>query len=181
MSATLCFNGIEVRPIGNKVTVPDNDIARLMYYLSCVHTVINYDSKDMFTDYEHYYLLTGNERIELMALVSLFNPNLFVEAGIFIIDDNLVPEGSSNEFYEITDHKIAFHVNEGIMIGGKYVKVRKIMACKTDWLYRNFINPLNNITKSLKETDTQRNEERIKTQRTIERRKKRDESCCSIY
>ena len=60
----------------------------------------------------------------------MFNPKLFVNAEIFIVDDNLVPKGLSNEFYEMRDHKIAFHVDEGIIIGGNYVKVLKIMVAK---------------------------------------------------
>ena len=176
MSASLYFNGLEVKPIGRTVKVPDNDIAKLMYYLSCVHTVVNYDTKDMYTDYEHYYLLTGPERIELLALVTLFNPKIFVDADIFIVDDNLVPEGMNNEFYEIKDHRIAFHVEEGIMIGGKYVKVLKIMACRTNWLYNNFINPLDNFTKSQPKPEP----EPISTP-PLRRKGERDESCCLVF
>ena len=33
------------------------------------------------------------------------------------------------------------------MIGGQWVKVLKIMACKTTWLYKFYINPLNNFNK----------------------------------
>ena len=51
-----------------------------------------------------------------------------------------------NEFYEITDDRIGFHVNNEIMLGGRYKRVLKVMACTTDWLYRNYINPLKNIT-----------------------------------
>ena len=44
MSATLGYNSLKVEAIGQKVYVPDNDYARLMYYLSCVFTVIQYDA-----------------------------------------------------------------------------------------------------------------------------------------
>lgn len=146
MYGALNNNVISVRPIGYTVEVPNNDIARLMYYLSCVDTVINYGKEDMFTDYEHYYLLTGPERIELIKLVILFNPKFFIDTGIFIVDPSLVPYNCSNEFYEIKDNRINFNINEEIMIGGQYVKVLKIMACTDDWLFRNYINPLKNIT-----------------------------------
>ena len=149
MSATFGFNDLKVRATGYIVQVPNNDIARLMYYLSCVDTFINYGEEDMFTDYQHYYLLTGPERMALLQLVALFNPKIFIDAGIFIVDPNLVPDDMDNQFYEITDDRIGIHVNEGIMIGGRYVKVLKIMACNDNWLYRNYINPLKNITNAM--------------------------------
>ena len=42
-------------------------------------------------------------------MVSLFNPLIFIEAGVFVVDPALVPEGMSNEFYKITDKKFGFH------------------------------------------------------------------------
>ena len=80
-------------------------------------------------------------------MVSLFNPLIFIEAGVFVVDPALGPEGMSNEFYKITDKKFGFHVDQQIMIGGQMVKVLKIMACKTTWLYKFYINPLNNFKK----------------------------------
>ena len=57
----------------------------------------------------------------------------------------LVPEGSDNEFYQITDERINFHFNDEIMIGGKTCKILKVMACNTSWLLRFYYNPLKNI------------------------------------
>ena len=38
-------------------------------------------------------------------------------------------------------------IDQQIMIGGQMVKVLKIMDCKTTWLYKFYINPLNNFKK----------------------------------
>ena len=43
MSATLGINKLLVEKIGTKVQLPNNDLARLMYYLNCVFSVIQYD------------------------------------------------------------------------------------------------------------------------------------------
>ena len=45
------------------------------------------------------------------------------------------------EFYQITDDRIGVHVNSEVVIGGKVVKVLKILACTEDWICRNYINP----------------------------------------
>ena len=122
-----------------------------MYYLSCVDTVINHnqnaEEEDILTNYQHYYLLSEFEKNLLLDLVSLFNPLIFIDAGVFVVDPALVPDGMSNEFYKITDNRFSFHVDKQIMIGGQWVKVLKIMACKTTWLYKFYINPLNNFNK----------------------------------
>jgi hypothetical protein len=43
MSITLGLNLIEVEDKTVKVSVPPNDLARLMYYLKCISCAINYN------------------------------------------------------------------------------------------------------------------------------------------
>ena len=53
-----------------------------------------------------------------------------------------------DEFYQITDDRIGVHVNSEVVIGGKVVKVLKIMACTEDWIYRYYINPAQSYNKT---------------------------------
>ena len=73
------------------------------------------------------------------------NPKIFIDAGIFILDPVLVPDDSDNEFYQITDERIGIHVNSEIVIGGRTVKVLKVMACNLDWLNTFYFEPWKNI------------------------------------
>ena len=145
MAANFGFNNLKVEAIGQKVTIPNDDVAKLMYYLSCVDTVINYNEIDRLTDYENYDLLSVDGMAELFKLVLLFNPKIFIDAGIFILDPVLVPDDSDNEFYQITDERIGIHVNSEIVIGGRTVKVLKVMACNLDWLNTFYFEPWKNI------------------------------------
>ena len=145
MAANFGFNNLKVEAIGQKVTIPNDDVAKLMYYLSCVDTVINYNEIDRLTDYENYDLLSVDDMAELFKLVLLFNPKIFIDAGIFILDPVLVPDDSDNEFYQITDERIGIHVNSEIVIGGRTVKVLKVMACNLDWLNTFYFEPWKNI------------------------------------
>ena len=147
MSVSLGYQSLNVKPIGQTVTVPDNSLARLMYYLDCVFTVIQYDQSSRLTDYQRYYLLSKEEEQTVLGLVALFNPKVMSDLSLFIVSRNLVPYGSSNEFYQITDDRIGVHVNSEVVIGGRVVKVLKIMACTEDWIYRNYINPAESYTK----------------------------------
>jgi len=45
MSATLGMKNIKVKAFGSTTTVPNNAIARLMYYLDCVYVVIDYEDR----------------------------------------------------------------------------------------------------------------------------------------
>ena len=134
-----------VYAFGERTSVPNDNVAKLMYYLSCVDIVINYNEIDRLTDYQNYDLLTKDDMVELFKLVLLFNPKIFIDAGIFIIDESLLPYDLDNQFYKITDERIGIYVNDEIMIGGRNVKVLKVMVCNEDWLERNYYRPWKNL------------------------------------
>ena len=146
MSGIFNFNRMHVQEMSTyRVTVPDDDIARLMYYLSCVDTVINYQEIDRLSDYKNYASLTHQELVLLFKLVMIFNPEYFVEKGVFIINQNLLPYDLDNQFYQITDERIGIHVNSEMSIGGRTVKILRVMACNMDWLIRYYFKPWQNI------------------------------------
>lgn len=158
MSATLAMKNVKVRAFGTKVTVPNNAMASLMYYLDCVSTVIDYKDRSL-TDFQNYDELTGEELVAVYALAKIFHPSIFINAGIFIIDQKLL-FGNSNQFYEITDETIGFHANREIMIGGKVRKVLKLMACNDYWLSKYYFGPikqLDDLVKRIENVERNRN------------------------
>lgn len=162
MSLTLGINKLKVEQVGNTVNVPQNHLAKLMYYLACVFNVIKYDKNKKLIDYEHYDDLDNDEVETVYKLATLFNPKLFIDAGIFILDGSLLVD-SNNTFFRITDENIGVHVNEEIMIGGKTMKVLNIMACDYTQLRRNYYTPLENLKTTINNsryiTATQNNTE----------------------
>ena len=149
MSATLGINHLSVERTGIKAEVPNNNLARLMYYLNSVFTVIQYNDNNDLSDYTHYYYLNQEQKKAVYALAVLFDPKIFLDAKIFILDNGALTGDFGNEFFKITDEKIGVHVNREIMIGGHSVKVLKIMACKTSWLENNYYNPLRGLYNEL--------------------------------
>ena len=154
MSATLGMKSVKVRAFGTKTEIPNNALAKLMYYLDCVATVINYDDRTL-TDYQNYDELSGEELVAVYQLAKLLNPRLFIDAGIFIVDPKLLHD-AGNQFYEIYDETIGVHVNQEIMIGGKSVKVLKIMACNNIWLSTYYYNPIDLIDKLIIDIERRR-------------------------
>lgn len=157
MSATLAMKNVKVRAFGTKVTVPNNAMASLMYYLDCVSTVIDYKDRSL-TDFQNYDELTGEELVAVYALAKIFHPSIFINAGIFIIDQKLLFD-SANQFYEITDETIGFHANREIVIGGKVRKVLKLMACNDYWLSKYYFGPIKQIDDLVRRIE---NEKRVK-------------------
>ena len=98
------------------------------------------------------YLQTikNDERASIYKLALIMNPKIFIEAGIFIVDPDLVPSGQMNNFQEITDERIGFHVNEQILIGERSVKVLKVMVCKNTWINQHYNIPIAEITNEIK-------------------------------
>jgi len=127
MSATLGMRNLEMKTFGHKVEIPNNPFAKLMYYLNCVNVVIQYEENTL-TDYNNYHLLNTDQLAIVYALAKILNPQLLINANIFIHDPRLVIGNTDNQFYKITDETIGVHVNQEIMIGGKYVKVLNVMA-----------------------------------------------------
>lgn len=153
MSVTLEMK-ITVRAFGTSTTVPNNAIAKLMYYLGCVAPVIDYEDRTL-TDYQNYNELSGEQLVEVYRITKLLNPSIFINAGIFIVDQKLLFD-KTNQFYEITDETISAHANSEIMIGGKVVKVLKHMACNDTWLSNNYYKPINEIDRLVLEIERNR-------------------------
>ena len=155
MSATLGVNKVKVEAYGTITTVPNDNYARLMYYLDCVLTVIEYDRSNKLTDYQHYYNLNNAEKKAVIQLALLLNPKLFIDSSIFIVSQDLLPDSSGNKFYKITDERVGVHVTQNILIGGRTVKVLNIMACNSAWLERNYFTPLERISNEIRNSSLQ--------------------------
>ena len=168
-SATLGINKFSVEKTGVKAEVPNTNLARLMYYLSCIFTVIQYKESNRLSDYQNYYYLTEDEKKTVLALATLFDPKIFFEAKIFVLDNGLLTGNFGNEFIKITDERVGVHVNQEIMIGGRSVRVLEIMAVKTSWLQNNYYDPLRGLFNELsyRQNAVSRNEYNPTTQRVF--------------
>ena len=166
MQANLGYNKLTVKDNSVNTNIPDNDVARLMYYLNCVSCVLKYNGFSQYTNYNAYYLLSNEDKINLLKLAILFNPDIMMEVGVFVKLEDL---DCANRFFEITDEEMKIHANREIVIGGIKTNVLKIMLFKSSWADRNYYSPKNRLT------------EEILNPNKKTRRKSRDESCCSIF
>ena len=160
---------------GHSVTVADNPRAKLMYYLNCVTTVLEMNDSNLnrLKNYERYYNLDDEEEQLLLGLVLLLSPDLLIDK-VFFQSDELCGD-SSNKFFEITHARNFFAVQQNILIGGARKRIVKIMTFKTSWLYKNYINPLQEFQRML-EYDAERERRQIEMSRAVV--SSGDSNCC---
>ena len=99
--------------------------------------------------------MSGEQLVAVYQVAKLLNPSLFINAGIFIVSQDLLLD-LDNQFYEISDETLGFHVNSEIMIGGKVVKVLKVMACNDRWLQYFYFNPISEIDRLVERINNRR-------------------------
>jgi hypothetical protein len=139
--------------------VPDNDTARLMYYLDSMCTVLGLETTGYdiakLTDYKNHRVLTNNEKVKLFALCGYLSPDVLNNKCI-IHSDELCGD-SPNRFFRFNSKETAFVAAESVFIGASKVSVKKIMAYKMSWMRRNYINPMTRgINRNTGERDNQR-------------------------
>ena len=130
-----------MKDISATVTVPANPKAKLMYYLSCVKTVIQLDDSTLqrLTDYHNYHLLTDPETDALLAMVILFSPDELIGKVFFHNEDC---RGGTNQFLELSAVSHMLAVTDNVLIGGERKRVAEVMLFKMSWMDKNYFTPL---------------------------------------
>ena len=142
MSFEHYYQSLGVQPLTYIMNIPDNKLAKLMYYLECVLTVVKYDIEERYYNYNNYSLLNKDEEKTLLKLVELFSPSNMTKLSLFIIDPELLPYGKDIEFYEKTNTNLGVNINSEVILEGRILKVLKIMVCKRAWLNEYYYVPL---------------------------------------
>lgn len=147
--ATWQQNNIGIREFGTTVTIPDNDVARCMYYLSCVCAVIENDESSIrrYTDYRNYSRLSDDDIEIVYKLCLTLSPDEF-EDKVFFESDALCGS-SGNNFYEINQVRNRLGVVGSIIIAGRTRQVTKIMTYKMSWMRTNYIGPMSRLADQL--------------------------------
>ena len=143
MAAFVQTNEINFERFSVKANIPNNDVARLMYYLSCVCTAIDcQDDAEIqrFTSYEKWHQLSREEQKALVVLCYAISPDI-LENKVFFQYDALCVE-FPNEFYKISQVQNQLLAAESIVIAGRTRQVNKIMTYKKQWLQNFYFDPM---------------------------------------
>ncbi|CAF1269782.1 unnamed protein product [Rotaria sordida] len=132
----------DFKKIGRTTSVPDADIARIMYYLDCVCTVIDYDDNNIrrYRNYSNWRNMSDEEDRLIFLLGLALSPDE-LEDKVFFNVPALCPD-SNNEFYEIGQVRRQLVIVQSIVIGGQSRQVKRIMAYRQMWMRRNYYEPM---------------------------------------
>ncbi|UJR11459.1 hypothetical protein I4U23_015638 [Adineta vaga] len=138
-------NSYDIEQTGQVVQVPNNDIAKCMYYLSCVCNTIECNEGQIlrYTDYRNYWKLSLNEQEIVFKLCITLSPDEF-ENKVFFESDALCGN-SANEFYKIGQVQNHLFVVQSLMVAGRTRKVTNIMTYKRHWMFNNYYSPMNRL------------------------------------
>ena len=136
------YQKLDVKQTRYYANTPDNALAKLMYYLACVFRVVQFDGAERYINYSQYDSLSSEEEKTVLNLVSIFNPKVMVDNYLFLIDQKLIPPNQSNQFFELSDNRLAIPINSEVIIGGESRKILKVMACNEYWLNTYYYNPV---------------------------------------
>lgn len=141
--ATASMLSVTVANTGCPVVVPDDDVARLMYYLQCVTVSLGLDIlEDDLVDYRNYRQLS-RARIELVFKAALcFSPDEFIDKVIFRDDDKTVTGNLPNKFCQVSVACNIVSLQQNVIIAGKTRNVTKVMFFTPSWLETYYTYPL---------------------------------------
>jgi hypothetical protein len=145
---------IGVKEYGNEVTVAENDVAKLMYYLNCVCRSVNCsDDRDLsrFIDYHNWATLSRDDQKKLLALCYTFSPDVF-EDKVFFQSETLC-RGAPNRLYEISQVRHQILCVSNIVVAGRNRQVNKIMAYTMPWMHYVYLQPMKGLIESLSEQE----------------------------
>ncbi|CAF1133102.1 unnamed protein product [Adineta steineri] len=127
---------------GSKVTVPNEDVAKIMYYLDCVCSVIDYNDNDIrrYRNYSNWKNMSDEESRLIFVLALVLSPDEFEDKVFF--NNVTLCDGSSNEFYEIGQVTNQLLIVQSVVIGGQSRQVNKIMAYTSGWMQKYYYQPI---------------------------------------
>ena len=147
-TALLGRTEINVKDTTESATVPNDPIAKLMYYFNCICGCVEPDDSSAIRrlrDYKNYERLTSDEKNKLLAIVLALSPDKLIGQIFFPSDDC---GEFTNRFLKLSAVSTNLVVSESILIGGQRRKVQTIMMFQKSWMETYFIEPLRSIDRS---------------------------------
>ncbi|CAF3597048.1 unnamed protein product [Rotaria sp. Silwood1] len=142
------LNTYDISRSSRRVKVPDNSIAKLMYYLDCMCTLIEYDESDLnrLRDYRNYDDLTDTDIRLLFVFCATLDPDIFIDKVMIEDRDGKMCGSSLNRIYDLGEVQRSFMVVNSIVVAGRTRRVKKIMAYRPQWLNKYYTQPMAQLT-----------------------------------
>lgn len=131
-------------PTGLQLTIPEDDVARLMYYLKSITLSCGLDLiQDDLVDYEKYDELSTEREDHVFKAAFVYKPEQMLDSLIFIDEDGSKCDGAMNKFYLVAEARAAgVTVPSRVSVGGRESVVNRVLFFRREWLQKFYIEPL---------------------------------------
>lgn len=145
------YNTFDLARTSRQVAVPESNIAKLMYYLDVVCSLIEYDERnlDRLRDYSKYNKLTDSEIRVLYLACATLDPDSLNGKVMFEDEDGDLCGNSMNRIYDISQVQHNLLVVDSMFIAGRNRRVKKVMAYQPQWLEKYYNQPMLAVTVAL--------------------------------
>jgi len=127
------------------VVIPNNHIAKLMYYLNSIHTCADLVISSRLLDFRNHSFLSEVERRDVVIYAHRYRPSVLNGILFFQVpsDSYLLPH-SANNFLELDDATVisSFNLPSNVIIvdGAQHI-VKRVMIYKFSWINDYFDVP----------------------------------------
>ena len=146
--ATLSSVSVNITDYSVSVSVADDDIVRLMYYLHCVTVSVGLHLLQAdLVNYKNYRSLSPARIAQVVRAADELSPDLLIDKVIFCDDDCEVLDktGNINKFVRISAACNVVSLQSDIFIMGKARNVTQVMFYKSSWLDKYYTQPMQRI------------------------------------
>jgi hypothetical protein len=148
MAVAIDRNEIGFNRTTHSTIIPNNDIAKIMYYLHCVCKALHYDQDEdirHYTDYANWARLSIEEQTFLLYLCHTFSLDVLDDKVFFHCEELCVQ--FTIEFYDISQVHHRLVAVESIIIAGRAHRVTCIMAYKMSWMQMYYLEPMQRLAR----------------------------------
>ena len=141
---------LNVKDYGVTTVIPNDPVARLMYYLNCVTIGVGLDIlSDDLVQYKDYHLLSPTRIAVVFKTAVELSPDVFIGKILFRDDEGKVTGSSPNNFVSISAACDVVALQSDIIIAGKVQNVTKVMFFKSSWLKHFYTDAVETIARAV--------------------------------
>jgi hypothetical protein len=147
---------ISFREDGQTTEVPNDDFAKLSYYLSCISSCLPDVIEDDLTRYQNYRYMSDQTKAKVLVTACLLTPTLLEGKAmkkVSIAEMSRLSPGFSNQFFRLTERRnlgmVGIDDDVAIMVESKRVRVTKIMIYNQNWVNKYYNEPIIRIAEAV--------------------------------
>lgn len=117
----------------------------LSYYVYCIDTGCGVDfiQEKSLLDFSRAHLLSESQQDKIFQLAYSFYSHNNVLGKIILIKPDILPAGTSSNFFEMKHPETGEIIETQVLIAGFHNKIKKVMVCTEAWMIYFYRAPLN--------------------------------------